>query len=368
MNKNILIAILAILLVGGAVYFATKDTETSLTATTTPIVVNNTKPNIPPAQTTPPQQVQASVPLVTTNSAVTPSDTATVVNGTVNPKGALTNYWYEYSTVSNTFDNKTPTQIIGSGFVTIQAPGYIVNLSKNTTYYFRLVAENQFGRVNGVQYTFKTTAGNPAPTGSAPSVKTLDGNNISRTTLNLNGEVTSNKAVTNYWFEYGKTAQLGNTSALSLAGDGSTKQSVSISLTGLEPATTYYFRLNAQNQFGTVNGSILNVKTAGPAAATAPSADTKDATGISNSVATLRGTVNPNGAETKYWFEYSTDSLLGSVLLVTTAQMTLNASTNDTSVKADISGLNPKTNYYFRLVAQNSQGTIRGNNKTFKTR
>lgn len=367
MNKNILIGGLILVLAGTAIYFTTRDTETSPTATSTRVVVDaNTQPNTPPTQTTP--SLQATAPVATTNSTVSPSDTASVVNGTVNPKGALTNYWYEYSTASNMFENKTPTQTMGSGFVTIQAPGYIINLAKNTTYYFRLVAENQYGRVNGVQSSFKTTAGNPTSVGSAPTVKTLSVNNVSRTTINLNGEITPNKVTTNYWFEYGKSTQLGNTSALSSAGDGSAKIAVSIALTDLEPATTYYFRVNAQNQFGTVNGSILNVKTAGPAAPTVPQVETKDATGISNSAASLHGTVNPNGAETRYWFEYSTDSLLGSVLLTTTAQMTLNASIDDTSVKTDISGLKSKTTYYFRLVGQNSQGTIRGNSQTFKTR
>ena len=195
-----------------------------------------------------------------TNLSASPSATTVVIGGTVNPKGAFTSYWYEYGKTSD-LGTKTSNQTMGSGFVSIQAPAYITDLSKNTTYYFRLVAENQYGKVAGNQYVFQTTESTPAPVGNAPTTKTISANNISSTTANINGEVTPNKTETQYWFEYGKTPQLGGTSAFSSAGNGTVKSSVSISLSDLESKTTYYFRLNAQNQFGTINGSILNFKT-----------------------------------------------------------------------------------------------------------
>ncbi|MFZ2151706.1 MAG: hypothetical protein WAV09_01205 [Minisyncoccia bacterium] len=360
MNKNsTIIVLIGLILLGVIVYFMTKITETPNT-TPTP-VVTETPGTIPTPS-------QATAPTAITHSSVSPSDTTAIVSGTVNPKGALTNYWFEYSTVSNSFTNKTGSQAIGSGFSSLQAPGYITNLTKNTTYYFRLVVENQFGRENGIQYTFKTTEGNPAPVGSAPTTKTNSASSISRTTTTVNGEVTPNKSATYYWFEYGKTRGLGNTSILSSVGDGNVKVSVSASLSDLEPLTTYYFRINAQNQFGTINGSILDFKTTGPTSATAPKVETKDATGISSADATLHGLISANGTETKYWFEYSTDSLLGSVLLRTTPTETLGANSNNSSVKADVSNLASKTTYYFRLVGQNSQGTVRGDNTTFKTK
>lgn len=257
MDKDFVIGLVIVLLVivgGGLIYSTTRNTDISPNATSTPQVVqnnNNTNGNALP---------QATVPLVVTISSVSPSATTAIVSGSVNPKGAFTSYWYEYGKTSG-LGIKTSNQTMGSGFVSIQAPAYITSLSKSTTYYFRLVAENQYGKVAGNQYTFETTEGTPPPVGNAPTTKTISANNISSTTANINGEVTPNKSETQYWFEYGQTPQLGNTSAFSSAGNGQTKSSVSISLSDLESKTAYYFRLNAQNQFGTINGSILNFKT-----------------------------------------------------------------------------------------------------------
>lgn len=183
----------------------------------------------------------------------------------------------------------------------------------------------------------------------------------------LNGEVTPNRAATSYWFEYGKTTSLGNSSALTAVGDGNAKMNVSLALSDLEPATTYYFRLNAQNQFGTVNSTILSFKTLNPVSGTAPTANTLSATHVATSTVTLRATVDANGLETMYWFEYSTDSLLGSVLLSSTPQKSAGAGSNPTQVETSVTGLNPDTNYYFRAVAQNSLGIVRGDKLTFKT-
>ena len=362
-TTTIIGGIIALVVIGGIfLYVGQNRTPSSDSTTTTPTQSTDTNQTDTATR-------QPGAPLVTTNGSVAPSDTTAVVTGVVTPNGASTSYWYEYG-VSSDLGSKTssPSQTIGSGFASIPAPGYITGLAKNTTYYFRLVAENQFSRITGTQYSFQTTEGNPSPAGSAPTIKTLAASGIARTTANLNGEITPNKASTQYWFEYGKTTNLGDTTAIVSVGNGTAKLPASGLLSNIDPATTYYFRLNAQNQFGTVNGTILSFKTAGPASAVAPSVTTRSATDLGTSTAALRGTVNPNSAETVYWFEYSTDPLLSPVSLRSTEQKSAGAGTNTTSVEADISGLGPKTNYYFRLVARNSLGTVQGERMTFKTK
>ncbi|MDO8492813.1 MAG: hypothetical protein Q7S34_04185 [bacterium] len=361
-NTTVVIGgVAAVLIVGGLVFYAMNNTNPSPTDTTsTTDTTDSTNNNQTPVP---------GMPSVVTSATAYPAETAVVVSGSVTPNGAFTSYGYEFGTTAS-FGNKTSNQSVGSGFATIPAPAYISGLSKNTTYFFRLVAENTFGRVFGNQYTFKTSVGTPAPTGSTPTIKTLAVNGILRTSTNLNGEVTPNGASTKDWFEYGKTANLGNTTALSSVGDGSVKVSASVALSNLDPLTTYYYRLNAQNQFGTVNGAILNFKTAGPITATPPSATTRAASTIETKTATLHATIVPNGAETTYWFEYSTDQTFGSALLKTTAKKVTGATISPVTieVKTDISVLKTKTNYYFRIVAENSQGLVRGDRQTFQTK
>ncbi|MDO8594927.1 MAG: hypothetical protein Q7R93_05480 [bacterium] len=373
MNTNTAVAsvIIALALIGGLTYYAVSTPNAFSNATSTPQTVvdagTNTTPKTPPTQK--PVVLQPRAPSIITDPAVIPTDTTAFVAGTATPNGAFTTYWYEYGT-SSALGSKTVNQGLGSGFMSIRAAGYLTGLSKNTAYHFRLVGENQYGRVVGATFTFKTTDTNPpAPVGSAPKSVTLAANGISRTTANLNGNVTPNRALTNYWFEYGQTPNLGNTSALVSASDGVNAVAAGLTLSDLTPLTTYYFRLNAQNQFGTVNGSILNFKTQGPAGIPAvPTVTTRSANGIATSTATLRGTLNPNGAETSYWFEYSTDSLLGAVLMQRTSETSAGAGTNSVAIDTTISSLSRNTTYYFRLVAQNSQGTARGDRMSFRTK
>ncbi|MFZ2049234.1 MAG: hypothetical protein WAV25_02990 [Minisyncoccia bacterium] len=256
MNKNTLIGGLVILLIiGGFIIYKNKpntaplstNTVVDTTEDTTNVVTNN-------------DTRQGSAPGITTSDKVAPSDTSMVVTGTVNPNGAFTNYWYEYGPTTN-LGSKTASQSVGSGFVSIPAPAYITGLTQSTTYYFHLVGENQYGKVIGSRYSFVTTKNIPAPVGGAPISKTVDASKISSTNATLNGQISSNKAITQYWFEYGTTPNLGNTTAFTSLGSDNTNVQVSLSLSGLNPNTTYYFRLDAQNQFSTVNGTTLHFKT-----------------------------------------------------------------------------------------------------------
>ena len=357
MNKNVAVAwgIIALIVIGGIIFYFGRNTDQSVP---------------PPAPIPPPPTTQIpGKPIVNTQVSTALTDTTAVVSGTINPNGALTNYWFEYGRTAGSLTSNTSGQTIGSGYTTRAAPGYITGLTKDTTYYFRLVAENQLGRSMGAEYSFQTPHGYPPPPeGSAPRVRTIAATGISRTTANIKGEITSNNAVTQYWFEYGKTAELGNTTALVSLAEDAENVAAAVSLADLDPATTYYFRLNAQNQFGTANGAILNFKTLSPPAAAAPSVETKNATDVTKSVATLNGTVDANGLETTYWFEWSTDSLLGSALLRKTGEISAGSGTQKVSVKSDITGLTASTTYYFRLVAKNSAGTAKGERVTFRTK
>lgn len=355
MNTNTVVGgILAILIIAGLIFYVSRDTSpTDGTATTTPSGSNSS--------------TTAGAPTVVTTSSVAPSGTTAVVVGSVTPNGALTSYWYEYGSTAN-LGSKISSQTIGSGYASIPSPGYITGLTKNTTYYFRLVAENQYSKVSGAQYSFTTTDGTPAPVGGIPTAQTRAATGVTRVAANLNGEVNPNKAATQYWFEYGESPDLGNTTALQSVGSGSATMPASFSFSDLKPATTYYFRLNAQNQFGTVNGSVLNFKTSGPPLSVAAVVTTQVASPVATTTATIRGTVHPSGTQTTYWFEYSTDSLLATAFLKTTPKKSLGAGVTTTSVEADLSGLTAGTTYYYRTVAENTAGVVRGSISTLKTK
>ncbi|MDD5318709.1 MAG: hypothetical protein PHF79_02725 [Candidatus Pacebacteria bacterium] len=264
-TSTILVIIIVLILLAGGIFFVSQNQNSIPTnATSTPAYPagsNSANYSGNTVQTnTVTTQTVAGAPVVITGLTAFPSDTAATITGLVTPNGAFTNYWFEFGTSVN-LGNKTSTQSVGSGFTPIPTPALITGLKTNTTYYFRLVASNQYGQVSGTQYSFQTTQGNPPPTGSAPTVKTATASEVSTTKATLNGLVNPNKGTTQYWFEYGTSTSLGNVSAFTSAGNGSVNESVNLSLADLISSTRYYFRLDAQNQFGTINGTILNFKT-----------------------------------------------------------------------------------------------------------
>ncbi|MBP9757660.1 MAG: hypothetical protein KBD06_03615 [Candidatus Pacebacteria bacterium] len=205
------------------------------------------------------EDVPGSAPDATTNAAYASTDTTSVVTGTVNPNGAATTYWYEYG-VGTALGKQSPTQNVGSGRTATLAPGYITGLTKSTTYNYRLVAQNQYGKSTGPTLTLRTSSESAPVAGTIPTAKTFPANEITKASATLRGEVNPNKGTTQYWFEYGRTNRLGNTTAFVSVGNGSASI-VATAEPKLNSNTTYYFRINAQNEYGTVNGAIMSFKT-----------------------------------------------------------------------------------------------------------
>src|SRR6185295_15935344 len=64
-----------------------------------------------------------------------------------------------------------------------------------------------------------------------------------------------------YWFEYGTTPGFGASTAKAEAGQGQGDVTASATINGLQPNTTYYVRLVAENAIQSSYGATLSFKT-----------------------------------------------------------------------------------------------------------
>ena len=92
-----------------------------------------------------------------------------------------------------------------------------------------------------------------------------------------------------------------------------------------------------------------------------PTVTTLPATAVTNTSATLNGTVNPNGLPTDYHFEWGPTISYGNSTPITAA----GSGSAAVTVDANITSLTPGTTYHNRLVAQNSSGTTYGSDVAF---
>jgi hypothetical protein len=98
----------------------------------------------------------------------------------------------------------------------------------------------------------------------------------------------------------------------------------------------------------------------------APSATTGAASSIETTKATLEGSVNPNGPDAHYYFEYGTTTSYGTKIPTPPGN---NAGFGETAVPASvkITSLKAGTLYHYRLVASSWVGTTDGVDQTFRT-
>jgi hypothetical protein len=190
------------------------------------------------------------------------------LHGTVNPNGGFpTGYHFEVSVDGETWTSFPDTDVdAGNGSDPVEATAQATGLEAGRHYQVRLVATNQFGaRVEstGTEGDFTTK---PLP----PQVTTLPASQIRDTSAVVGGEIDPRNAETTYHFEYGLTTAYGTPVPMPGASAGSGGQPVTVldQLTGLQPNTTYHYRVVATNAAGTTQGADRTFTTR--PAATAP--------------------------------------------------------------------------------------------------
>ncbi len=103
--------------------------------------------------------------------------------------------------------------------------------------------------------------------------------------------------------------------------------------------------------------------TAGAEAASRPIVSTGAANAVSYGSANLTGSLNPNGSDTSYYFQYGVTQAYGGQTTIADA----GAGTHTVSVTLPVTGLQPLTVYHYRLVAVNGAGPTIGGDRTLLT-
>jgi hypothetical protein len=98
-------------------------------------------------------------------------------------------------------------------------------------------------------------------------------------------------------------------------------------------------------------------------AATAPGVRTGGASDVTPQTATLKGTVNPHGVPTAFYFNFGRTKAYGS----RTSTSDAGSGSKSRAVSASLTGLIPHTIYHYRLVAFSTAGITRGFDRTFRT-
>jgi hypothetical protein len=104
----------------------------------------------------------ATPPKATTGNATAVNQHGAKLNGSVDPNGTTTTYYFKFGTTAN-YGAQTPTASAGSGTKAVNVSATLSGLAPGTTYHYRLVAKNSSNQSSsGLDKTFKTQGTPPS--------------------------------------------------------------------------------------------------------------------------------------------------------------------------------------------------------------
>ena len=193
----------------------------------------------------------AKAPSVGPEGAIEFTQTSATLTGAVRPNGSeVTECKFEYGKTTAYGSSAPCVPMPGSGEKFVEVTAAVSGLVPNSTYHYRISATNAGGTSKSTDETFQTLPQAPsAETKPAWSVRSSSA--LLKATVNPNGG-----NVTECKFEYGETITYIFTAPCSaLPGAGESAVTVSATLSGLSPSTTYHYRVSVTNAGGTSLGA-----------------------------------------------------------------------------------------------------------------
>ena len=166
MNNTLLIglAAAAILVIGGIALVASEGDEIEVQEPQVTGALTGTVVEAPIDATSSPTFVPGGVnglsaPSAATRSATQITSSTATLHGSVDPKGSVTTYWFEYSSdpkMGAILMRATPQISLEGNAVQSLVEAQAIGLSPRTTYYYRIAANNSSGTTRGTAMSFTT--------------------------------------------------------------------------------------------------------------------------------------------------------------------------------------------------------------------
>ena len=293
---------------------------------------------------------------LTTQAPTDLTSTSATLNGSFDPANDGTHYFFEWGP-DTSYGNTTPAPPgadAGSAPGTKNVSAGIDGLSSYTAYHYRIVAVNSLGTSHGEDETFRT-----APP-EAPTVSGMSVTDVARDRATIHAVVNPDFGTTYYTLEYGTNGLFDKEIPGSAPLDpDDTDRSLTFPLSGLQPGTTYQARVVAVNFGGTTQGQTVSFTTLD-----VPTIESVEASGVTQTGATIAALINPKLSPTTFHVEYGPTAAYGSA---TRESAPIGADGVSHGVTVPLSGLTPGTDYHFRIVAVNELGTTATADRVFTT-
>ena len=308
-----------------------------------------------------------TIPSVTTGAASAITQTTATLAGSITANGcsAVTTYGVEYSLV-NGFPNGTGTAVASTNLSGGNFSSNLTGLTAGTTYYYHAYATNAGGTAYGAQQSITTVSLTPVinvttlaafgniciNTVAGPNLFTINGTNLTAINITV-GPLTG--------FTFSTTSGGTYTASLNLTQPGGTySQQIFVRFS---PVLVQSYNGNIPVTGG--GATPTSVAASGAGVNTAPSVTSGAASAITQTTATVAGTIPSTGctAVMAYGVEFSTSNGFPN------GTGTAVASTNLSGVNftSAVTGLVTGTTYYYRAYATNAGGTTYGTQGSFTT-
>jgi hypothetical protein len=320
----------------------------------------------------------AEKPSIDSESVTGVTQTNAELHAAINPEYQETEYQFKLGT-STAYGVDAPaalTVLGGAGFFgdiepVVNLNGEAITLAPNTEYHYEAVAKNTKGTTEGLttpgikDKTFLTL---PNP----PTVLTGEASEVTPYSAMIAGSVSPGSSGVNsdttYYFQYSTDTSYNTQIPLAPAdaGQGISPVLKTANLTGLQPDTTYHYRIVASNDNTNTEGGAPQIvygqgrefKTT----ATPPILGSAEVAAITQSSASITATLEARGLPTRW------ELRLGS----TPGSLELQAAGNTEGSAAEplalnVGSLTPGTTYYYKLIAVNPDGAVQSTEAALTT-